>query len=72
MYIDGNLIETANLPVAKATSIDNRRVDLFHRYQLPKSAHNVSYKWLNPRNDAQVYFGEAVIYSDQSNQLTYK
>lgn len=72
MYIDGNLIETANLPVAKATSIDNRRVDLFHRYQLPKSTHNVSYKWLNPRNDAQVYFGEALIYSDQSNQLTYK
>lgn len=72
MYVDGSLVETANLPVAKSTSIDDRRVDLFHRYQLPDAAHTVVLKWLNPRKDAQVYLGEAVIYSGQPNQLTYK
>lgn len=39
MYIDGALAETANLPVAKSTSIDDRRVDSFHKYQLPDAAH---------------------------------
>ena len=72
MYIDGALAETANLPVAKSTSIDDRRVDSFHKYQLPDAAHTVVLKWLNPRTDAQVYLGEAVIYSSQPNQLTYK
>ena len=67
MHIDGNLIETANLPVAKASSIDDRRVDLFHRYQLQNTTHKVGFKWLNPRKDAQVYLGEAVIYSDKQN-----
>ena len=57
MYIDGALAETANLPVAKSTSIDDRRVDSFHKYQLPDTAHTVVLKWLNPRTDAQVYLG---------------
>nr|WP_320059590.1 ADP-ribosylglycohydrolase family protein [uncultured Bacteroides sp.] len=67
MYIDGALVETANLPVAEVSSIDNRRVDLFHRYQLPLGKHKVSYKWLNPCQDAEVSLGEAVIYSNQKN-----
>lgn len=67
MYIDGVLKETVNLPVAKASSIDNRRVDLFHKYQLSNTTHNVNLKWLNPREDAEVYLGEAVIYSNQPN-----
>ena len=71
--LDGSLVENSQpSPVAKSTSIDDRRVDLFHRYQLPDAAHTVVLKWLNPRTDAQVYLGEAVIYSSQPNQLTYK
>ena len=56
-----------NLPVAQVSSIDNRRVDLFHKYQLSNATHDVVFKWLNPREDAEVYLGEAVIYSNQSN-----
>lgn len=67
MCIDGNMIETANLPVAKASSIDDRRVDLFHRYQLQNAKHEISFKWLNPHKDAHIYLGEAVIYSDKQN-----
>lgn len=67
MYIDGVLKETVNLPVAKVSSIDNRRVDLFHKYQLSNTTHNVNLKWLNPREDAEVYLAEAVIYSNQPN-----
>lgn len=68
MYIDGVLVETANLPVAKATSIDDRRVNLFHKYQLAPVNHKVIYRWLNPRTDAHIYLGKAVIYSDQPNK----
>lgn len=67
MYIDGVSKETVNLPVAQVSSIDNRRVDLFHKYQLSNATHDVVFKWLNPREDAEVYLGEAVIYSNQSN-----
>jgi len=72
MYLDEEMKERANLPVAKASSIDDRRVDLFHLYQLPKTTHRVTFKWLNPREDAAIYLGEAVLYSDQPNQLTYQ
>lgn len=71
IYIDGVMVETANLPVVKETSIDDRRVDLFHKYQLAPIDHKVRYQWLNPRTDAQVYLGEAVIYSNEPNKLTY-
>lgn len=71
MYVDGALTETANLPVAKASSMDNRRVDLIHKYQLPDTEHKVLLKWLNPRQDAQVYLGEAIVYAGQSNQLIF-
>lgn len=64
MYIDGQLVETANLPVGSSTSIDARRVDLFWKYQLPKGMHKATFKWLNPESKAQVYFGDALIYSD--------
>ncbi len=69
MYIDGALIETVNLPIAKSTSIDNRRVDLFHRYQLEDKEHKVSFKWLNPRSDAHVYLGETLIYASQLQSM---
>lgn len=71
MYIDDKLVETANLPVAKANSIDDRRVDLFHRYQLTSGMHKIRFQWLNPHKDAHIYLGEAVIYSNQPNKLTY-
>ena len=64
MYLDGKMMEKAYLPV----SFNARRPDLFHRYQLPKGFHQISFKWLNPRQDAEVHFGEAIIYSDEPDK----
>ena len=66
MYIDGELVETANLPVAKASSIDDRRVDLFHKYQLEDMEHTVVLEWKNPNKNAQIYLGEVLVYDSQS------
>ncbi|MDR2232836.1 MAG: ADP-ribosylglycohydrolase family protein [Tannerella sp.] len=60
MYIDGALAETANLPA----SFTQRRHELFWKYQLPKGKHTVTFKWLNPTSDANIRFGEAVVYDD--------
>jgi len=59
-YIDDQLVETFNLPA----SIIVRRLELFWKYQLPKSKHNVSFKWLNPRNDAAITVSNILVYSD--------
>ena len=68
LYIDGKLVETANLPVANSTSIDDRRVDLFHRYQLEDKEHEVTLKCLNARDDAQIYVGDVLIYASQPRE----
>ncbi len=60
MYIDGQLAEAPELPA----NSNLRRHDLFWKYQLPKGQHQVTFKWLNPRDDAKVYASEAIIYSD--------
>ena len=60
VYLDGQLMETAVLPADYVT----RRHELTWKYQLPKGKHQVSFKWLNPRNDARINASEALIYSD--------
>lgn len=67
MHIDGELVETAILPAAGPNSVDKRRTDLFWKYQLSKKEHKVFFKWLNPRADANISFGKALIYSDSYN-----
>ncbi len=60
MYIDGQLIESPDLPARRIT----RRTELFWKYMMPKGEHKVTFKWLNPRNDAKINVSEAIIYSD--------
>ena len=62
VYIDGKLIEIANLPANYTT----RRHELFWSYQLSKGKHVVSFKWLNPQPTATIRLDEAVIYTDAS------
>ena len=59
-WLNGKLVETIKLPV----NFNARRNDLFWKYQLPKAKYTLTFKWLNPRPEATVNFGEAVIYSD--------
>jgi hypothetical protein len=68
MYIDGQLVETANLPASMTT----RRHELFWKYQLPKGKHVVTFNWLNPVPEASVRFGEALIYSDAPQKITHQ
>ncbi len=63
-YLDGELMEKAELPVSEHA----RRYELFWKFQLPKKRHHLSFKWLNPRNDAAVNLGELVVYSDEINK----
>ena len=60
MYMDGKLVETANLPAAYRT----RRYELFWNYQIPKGKHLFTFKWLNPVPGASVRFSDALVYSD--------
>ncbi len=60
MLMDGNSVETANLPAAFTT----RRHELFWKYQIPKGNHTFTFKWLNPDSESSVNFGNVVIYSD--------
>ena len=60
MYIDGELVETAELP-AKFTT---RRHELFWNYQLPQGKHTASFKWLNPKAGVNVHFTDMLIYAD--------
>lgn len=61
VYIDNLLVETAILPVASSNA---RRTDLFWKYQLPNGNHEITFKWLNPRSDANIYATEALVYTD--------
>lgn len=60
IYIDGQRVETANLPASYTT----RRNDLFWKYQLPLGKHVVTFKWLNPQPDSSVNFWDTIIYSN--------
>jgi len=68
MYINGALVETANLPASYTT----RRHELFWKYQLPKGKYVATFKWLNPVPDATVRFGEALIYSDAPVKIIHQ
>lgn len=59
-YVDGSLMEIAKLPA----SFTIRRNDLFWKYQLPKSKHVITFKWLNPRDDVSISVKEMILYSD--------
>ncbi|MDP4204390.1 MAG: ADP-ribosylglycohydrolase family protein, partial [Bacteroidota bacterium] len=67
MYIDGKLTKTADLPAKYQV----RSNDLFWKYQLPKGKHTVSFKWLNPQDNASVNFGDAIVYSDAPKKALY-
>jgi hypothetical protein len=67
-YVNEKLVETINLPAAYTT----RRNDLFWKYQLPKAKYTLTFKWLNPQPDANINFGEAIIYSDASLSIEHE
>jgi hypothetical protein len=61
MYVDGVLVETANLP----TSFTTRRNELFWKYALPNKKHTVSIRVLNPDNRYRLRSWDYIIFSDK-------
>lgn len=59
MSIDGQRVETANLPASFA----ERRHELFWKYQLPEGKHTATFKWLNPAAGASIQMSELLIYT---------
>jgi len=58
LYIDGQKVETANLP----TSFTTRRHELFWRYALPNKKHSVHITVLNPNDDYELNSWEGIFY----------
>ena len=67
MYIDGQLIESVNLPANN----HDRRNELFWKYNLPKGKHKVTFKWLNPEKDVTIRVGGALVYSDEPLKINH-
>lgn len=61
LYVDGQLIESPKLPATFLT----RRHELCWKYDLPKGTHTVRFKILNPLEEVQIKYLEAIIYSDK-------
>jgi hypothetical protein len=67
LYIDGQLIETAQLP----TEINRRRFTPFWRYGLDPGRHQVTIKILNPAKDIQFEYLYAIIYGDRPVEVHF-
>ena len=66
VYIDGNLVETSELPANFTT----RKYDLFWKYKLAKQKHQVRIKLLNPSDKQTIRLDEVIIYSDKPGDLS--
>lgn len=61
MYIDGDLVETTNLPV----NYIKRKFVPFWKYQLPMGKHTVRLKVLNPTDKTVIRLSHVIIYSNK-------
>jgi hypothetical protein len=61
LYVDGQLVETAELPANYTT----RRYELFWKYKLPNAKHAVKIILLNPDDRNKIGIEDVIIYSDK-------
>jgi hypothetical protein len=69
VLVDGQNMGTIKLPVSTQ---DSRKVDIYWIYKLKEGMHKVSFNWLNPDSKAQVYLGDAIVYTDSSKISSLK
>ncbi len=67
MYIDGELVEKAELP----TATNKRRFTPFWKYQLTRGKHKVLIKILNPVDYAKIELEYAVIYDNKPYEADF-
>lgn len=61
--LDGKVVETAVLPMAE----NRRKQELFYKYNLPEGDHTLSFRWLNPEKDRNIYISSLVTYTSPKN-----
>ncbi len=66
LYIDGQKVETAQLPV----SFTQRRHELFWKYQMPKGKHAIRVKLLNSDPGYSLRLRDIIVYGDQPGKPT--
>jgi hypothetical protein len=68
VYLDGNLLEKADLPV----NYDLRRHDLLaYKYSLPKGKHTVTIKLLNEKDGEEIKVRDAIVYDNKKSVVKY-
>lgn len=61
VYVDGQLLETANIPA----SFTRRRYDLTWKYQMAPGKHTVRLKLLNPEKDFTLRLRNLIVFGDK-------
>jgi hypothetical protein len=61
LYVDGKLTETAELP----SNYTTRRYELFWKYNLPNTKHQVRVRLLNPDEKNRIRIDDVIIYSEK-------
>lgn len=64
LYVDGKMVEEANFP----TDLNSRRAEMFWRYKLSESKHNVKVKILNPKEGHKLVGTDILVYSGKQNK----
>ncbi len=59
--LNGEVVETFNMPF----DYIKRKYDIFHLYELPKKAHQLTIVWKNPHPDFRIHNKDIVIYSNE-------
>lgn len=63
IILNGTPVETVHLPLF----FDHRKHEIFYNYELPKAKYQVTCKWLNPVQGADVWLAGAVFYTEKKN-----
>ncbi len=58
VVLDGEKVETVELP----NNQHDRKLELFHKYNLSSANHTVSFSWLNPQDDMKLSITDLLIY----------
>lgn len=60
IILNGTPVETVQLPLF----FDHRKHEIFYNYELPKAKYQLTCKWLNPVQGADVWLAGAVFYTE--------
>lgn len=58
VLLDGEVVETVKLPVA----LNARKQELFYKYKLAEKDHNLTFRWLNPEQERNIYITSYIPY----------